>query len=77
MSDHLSLSSSILAALLTASLPSAFAQTPATPPAQTPAAQDTSPTTDRLHNSVATNTQEAWEMLTSAVQDPKHSDLRT
>jgi HEAT repeat protein len=77
MSAHLRLRSSILVALLAASLPSAFAQTPATPPAQTAPDTTTAPTTDRLHNSVTTNTQEAWEMLTSAVQDPKHSDLRT
>jgi HEAT repeat protein len=81
MPAHLRLRSSILAALLIASLPlcrsiPVSAQTPATPPTQT-APDTTPPTTDRLHNSVSTNTQEAWEMLTAAVQDPKHSDLRT
>jgi hypothetical protein len=63
---------------LTSVIP-ALSQTPATPPAQTPAAEDNAktPSTDRLQNTVAANTQEAWENLTTAVQDPKHSDLRT
>jgi HEAT repeat protein len=57
----------------------AFAQNP-TPPAsaQTPAAdadEDVTPT-DRLHHPVAQNTQEAWDMLTNAANDPKHADVR-
>jgi HEAT repeat protein len=56
------------------------AQPPASPPAQTPATDadtdtDTTPT-DRLHNTVAQNTQEAWNMLTNAAHDPKHPDVR-
>jgi HEAT repeat protein len=75
---------SILAALFSvglslSSLLPALSQTPATPPAQTPAAADTAstPGTDRLQNTVAANTREAWDNLTTAVQDPKHADLRT
>jgi HEAT repeat protein len=57
----------------------AFAQNP-TPPAsaQTPAVdadEDVTPT-DRLHHPVAQNTQEAWDMLTNAANDPKHADVR-
>ena len=32
--------------------------------------------TDRLHRTVAENTSEAWETLTTALNDPKHSDVR-
>jgi HEAT repeat protein len=55
-----------------------LAQTPAQPPAQTPAADtDTDITpTDRLHNTVAQNTQDAWNMLNTAAEDPKHPDTR-
>lgn len=31
---------------------------------------------DRTHTTVAKNNDEAWSMLTTAVQDPKHPDLR-
>jgi HEAT repeat protein len=59
-----------------------FAQNPAPPPAAPPPAQtpavdadkDVTPT-DRLHNPVAQNTQEAWDMLTNAANDPKHADV--
>jgi hypothetical protein len=55
-----------------------YPQNPAPPPAQTPAADaDTDITpTDRLHNTVAQNTQEAWDMITNAANDPKHPDTR-
>jgi HEAT repeat protein len=55
-----------------------YPQNPAPPPAQTPATHaDTDITpTDRLHNTVAQNTQEAWDMLTNAANDPKHPDTR-
>lgn len=32
--------------------------------------------TDRLQRTVAENTSEAWEMITTALNDPKHSDVR-
>jgi HEAT repeat protein len=53
-------------------------QAPAQPPTQTPSADtDTDITpTDRLHNTVARNTQDAWDMLTTAANDPKHPDSR-
>jgi HEAT repeat protein len=57
----------------------AFAQNPTPPPVQTPAAEadsDINPP-DRLHNTVAQNTQEAWNILTNAANDPKHPDVRT
>jgi HEAT repeat protein len=60
-----------------------FAQNPTPPPAAPPPAQtppvdtDTDVTpTDRLHNTIAQNTQEAWDMLTNAANDPKHPDVR-
>jgi HEAT repeat protein len=55
-----------------------YPQNPTPPPAQTPAADaDTDITpTDRLHNTVAQNTQEAWDMITNAANDPKHPDTR-
>jgi HEAT repeat protein len=55
-----------------------YPQSPAPPPAQTPATDpDTEITpTDRLHNTVAQNTQGAWDMLTNAANDPKHPDVR-
>ncbi|WP_348266824.1 HEAT repeat domain-containing protein [Edaphobacter paludis] len=31
---------------------------------------------DRTHKTAAENNEEAWSMLTTAVQDPKHADLR-
>lgn len=34
------------------------------------------PTRDRSHNTVAENNDEAWSMLSTAVQDEKHADLR-
>ncbi len=34
------------------------------------------PARDRTHNTVAQNNDEAWSMLATAVQDPKHPDLR-
>jgi hypothetical protein len=56
------------------------AQTPATSSTSQqaqPADDDTSVTpTDRLHSTVAQNTHEAWEMLTTAAHDPKHPDTR-
>jgi len=55
-----------------------LAQNPAPPPAQTRATDpdsDVTPT-DRLHNTVAQNTQEAWDTLTKAADDPKHPDAR-
>jgi HEAT repeats len=66
----------IFLALTMATTPT-FAQTPATSPTQSPTTDAATPTTDRLHQSVQTNTQEAWEILTTAVQDSKHPDLRT
>jgi HEAT repeat protein len=55
----------------------AFAQDETKPSNVTPPADTTDITaTDRLHNSVAQNMQEAWNMLTTAVQDAKHPDLR-
>jgi HEAT repeat protein len=56
-----------------------FPQNPAPPPAQTPATDpdsDIITPTDRLHNSVAQNTHDAWDMLTNAANDPKHPDTR-
>jgi HEAT repeat protein len=56
----------------------AFAQNPTPPATQTPVAdadEDVTPT-DRLHHPVAQNTQEAWDMLTNAANDPKHADVR-
>jgi HEAT repeat protein len=56
----------------------AFAQNPAPPPAQTPASDadsDITPT-DRLHNTVAQNTQEAWDTLIKAADEPKHPEVR-
>src|SRR5665213_235575 len=35
------------------------------------------PVRDRTHSTVSQNNDEAWSMLTTAVQDPKHADLRT
>lgn len=35
------------------------------------------PAHDRTHSTVAQNNDEAWSMLTDAVQDTKHADLRT
>jgi len=32
--------------------------------------------TDRLQRTVTENTSEAWEMITTALNDPKHSDVR-
>jgi HEAT repeat protein len=56
------------------------AQTPAatsTPQQAQPADDDASVTpTDRLHSTVAQNTRESWEMLTTAAHDPKHPDAR-
>lgn len=55
----------------------AFAQdtTAPSPPTPTASTPDTI-APDRLHKTTAQNTQEAWDMLTTAVQDPKHPDLR-
>jgi HEAT repeat protein len=77
----------LIAGVLTFGLATAtFSQTPATPSAQTPSAGDTKDTsdtkdtdvepTDRLNKTVAQNTQEAWQMLTTAAHDPKHPDTR-
>ena len=33
--------------------------------------------TDRLHRTVAENTSEAWDTITTALNDPKHPDVRT
>jgi HEAT repeat protein len=73
----------ILAAILTGVLslgvvtPS-LAQNPATPPDQKSAAPDDTDIvpTDRLHRTVAENTAEAWKTLTTALEDPKHPDVR-
>jgi HEAT repeat protein len=67
-----------------------WAQKPATPPSQRStdqkSADQKSPTpdddqeivpTDRLQRTVAENTSEAWEILTTALNDPKHADVRT
>ncbi len=61
------------------------AQKPATPPNQksadqkSPAPDDDQEIvpTDRLHRTVAENTSEAWEILSTALNDPKHADVRT
>lgn len=59
-----------------------LAQNPAPSPSQksdqksvTPDDTDVAPT-DRLQRTVAENTSEAWEMITTALNDPKHSDVR-
>jgi HEAT repeat protein len=31
---------------------------------------------DRLHRTIAENTSEAWDTITTALNDPKHSDVR-
>jgi HEAT repeat protein len=66
-----------------------WAQNPAPPPSQKSdqkSSDQKSPTpdddtdiapTDRLQRTVAENTSEAWEMITTALRDPKHSDVRT
>lgn len=65
------------ASLLCLSLPSVtFAQTPTTPATQAVDDDSTIPPTDRMHSTVAANTQEAWAMLTNAAQDAKHADAR-
>jgi hypothetical protein len=65
-----------------------WAQNPATPPNQkseqksanqksaTPDDDTDFAPTDRLQRTVAENTSEAWEMITTALNDPKHSDVR-
>jgi HEAT repeat protein len=55
-----------------------WAQNPATPPAQKSATPDDTEIvpTDRLHRTVAENTAEAWETLTTALEDTKHPDVR-
>ena len=81
---HLSIFAAISVGILSLSFATVtFAQNPAPPPtapppAQTPAVDDDTDITptDRLHHSVAQNTQEAWDMLTNAANDPKHADVR-
>jgi HEAT repeat protein len=56
-------------------------QPPAAPSPTQPPAVDTDTDTDitpidRLHRPIAQNTQEAWDMLTNAANDPKHPDVR-
>ncbi len=55
-----------------------WAQNPATRPAQKSTISDDTEIapTDRLHRTVAENTAEAWETLTTALEDPKHPDVR-
>jgi len=60
-----------------------WAQNPATTPDQKSAAQKSATPddaeivpTDRLHRTVAENTAEAWKTLTTALDDPKHPDVR-
>ena len=85
----LSKSTSLLTALLLFSLPGVRAQqhssTAANPAAdekivtttQPPEGQTNQPAArDRTHSTVAQNNDEAWSMLTTAVQDAKHADLR-
>jgi HEAT repeat protein len=80
------LSLSILAAVFTGVLyfgvvSAAQTQNPAAPHDQKPTAPDDTDTeivpTDRLHRTVAENTAEAWTILTNALDDPKHPDVRT
>ena len=71
----LNLSAVLLAGGLSLSLATAFAQDATTPSAQTPTTADIV-VTDRRTNTTAQNTKEAWDMLTTAVQDSKHADLR-
>jgi HEAT repeat protein len=81
---HLSIFAAISVGILSLNFATfTFAQNPAPPPTappptQTPAVDadaDITPT-DRLHNTVAQNTQEAWDMLTNTANDPKHPDVR-
>lgn len=65
----------LLAGILSLSLASTATFAQDTTPPQTPATDN--PETDRTHLTSAQNTQEAWQMITTAVQDPKHPDLRT
>ncbi|MEO6910573.1 MAG: HEAT repeat domain-containing protein [Edaphobacter sp.] len=52
--------------------------TTAQPQRQTQEDQATQlPPRDRTHNTVAQNSDEAWSMLSTAVADTKHADLRT
>ncbi|MCU1251734.1 MAG: domain containing protein [Edaphobacter sp.] len=85
MYAQLSLRLSILTAVFTTVLclgvatPS-WTQNPAAPHDQEPTAPDDTETevvpTDRLHRTVAENTAEAWKTLTTALEDPKHPDVR-
>jgi HEAT repeat protein len=77
---HLSISTAISVGIFSLSFATvALAQNPAPPPAQAPAVEadtDITTPTDRLHNTVAQNTQEAWDKLTRAAADPKHPEVR-
>ncbi|NYF81264.1 HEAT repeat domain-containing protein [Granulicella arctica] len=70
-----SLAAGLCVALLALSSSSAFAQdtskTTTSDDSDTPA-----PTFDPLHSTAAQDSQQAWSMLTDAVNDPKHPDLR-
>jgi HEAT repeat protein len=84
----LSKSTCFLTAVLLFCLPSVRAQQPtasANPPADEKIVTTTQPqqdqtdqpaARDRTHSTAAQNSDEAWSMLTTAVQDAKHSDLR-
>jgi HEAT repeat protein len=71
----LNFSAALLAGVLSLSLATALAQDATTPSAQTPTTADVV-VTDRRNNTTAQNTTEAWDMLTTAVQDSKHAELR-
>ena len=77
-----------LAFLLPCLIPAARAQTPTTSPTQSTPTQPSTPSApaapdsddnivivDRVHKTVAENSREAWEMLTTAAGDAKHPDI--
>lgn len=79
----------LLTAIFLFSLPGVRAQQHSSPPAAPPADEKIVTTTqpqndpsaplpahDRTHSTAAQNSDEAWSMLTTAVQDAKHADLR-
>jgi len=83
MHAQLNLRLSILTAVFTGVLSlcivtPARPQNPVTTPNQKSAAPDDTEIvpTDRLHRTVAENTAEAWKTLTTALEDPKHPDVR-
>jgi hypothetical protein len=91
LNPHLPALTAVFAGVLSLCLISASsAQNPAPSPSQkstqrsadqksaTPDDDDTDiAPTDRLHRTVAENTSEAWQTITTALNDPKHADVRT